>query len=349
MKRTVAALALLSVLLLTACGEEKPPSSGAGVLTQAGGMPADTVVFTVDSRPVTAGQGLYWLADACDAIRAYYDGAGMALDWDAPLEGATLADYAKDQALQNAALYATVENWADQHGCALTEEDRAAMAADWAARAESAGGESAYLAQLARLGLDRAGADRLAGDHYLYLQLCALAGEADSALSPKGAELAEFYNQQGYLTVDVLLVSKDGAADQAALDIRRQKAESLFARLNGSADKEAAFSALAAETGSAGPQTLRVGDGALPAAFETAAAALAEGQVSGIVEAEESYGILLRLAPDLDAVRADWFDERLQGAAADAAIAPMDDWKTLSAADFCAKLDKARTALDAAK
>ena len=153
MKRCIAfCLALGAALSLTACGGG---DTEGGLLCEASGIRPDTVLLSVDGRDVSAQRYLYWLAYACDYIADYYD-SGEGIQWGDTVSGQSLEDYAKDQALQNAALYATVETWAEDYGCTLTDEDRTAMDREWAARAAQYGGEEAYLAVLARMGLDRA-------------------------------------------------------------------------------------------------------------------------------------------------------------------------------------------------
>ena len=151
MKRCIAfCLALGAALSLTACGGG---DTEGGLLCEASGIRPDTVLLSVDGRDVSAQRYLYWLAYACDYIADYYD-SGEGIQWGGTVSGQSLEDYAKDQALQNAALYATVETWAEDYGCTLTDEDRTAMDREWAARAAQYGGEEAYLAVLARMGLD---------------------------------------------------------------------------------------------------------------------------------------------------------------------------------------------------
>ena len=151
MKRCIAfCLALGAALSLTACGGG---DTEGGLLCEASGIRPDTVLLSVDGRDVSAQRYLYWLAYACDYIADYYD-SGEGIQWGDTVSGQSLEDYAKDQALQNAALYATVETWAEDYGCTLTDEDRTAMDREWAARAAQYGGEEAYLAVLARMGLD---------------------------------------------------------------------------------------------------------------------------------------------------------------------------------------------------
>ena len=91
----------------------------------------------------------------------------------------------RDQALADTALYATVENWADFHGCALDEEDQAALEAAWAEKTAEYGGEKAYLQALAEMGLDRARMEELTGVGRLYAKLYSLYCQEGSALAPE--------------------------------------------------------------------------------------------------------------------------------------------------------------------
>ena len=71
-----------------------------------------------------------------------------------------------------------------------------------AARAAQYGGEEAYLAVLARMGLDRAEAEAISGDYYLYEHLYDLYCTEGSELAPAEHDLETFAQEQGYLTVD---------------------------------------------------------------------------------------------------------------------------------------------------
>ena len=73
-----------------------------GLLCEASGIRPDTVLLSVDGRDVSAQRYLYWLAYACDYIADYYD-SGEGIQWGDTVSGQSLEDYAKDQALQNAA------------------------------------------------------------------------------------------------------------------------------------------------------------------------------------------------------------------------------------------------------
>lgn len=340
MKKRMTALALLLCLTLTACGGRGDGGGQASFLGQAADMEEDAVLLTVDGREVPAWRYLYWLAYTCDRVRERYQEAGLALDWKTPVTGGTLADYARDQALADTVLYATVENWAEKYGCALTEEDREALASSWEEQAAARGGEAAYLAQLAEQGLDRQRAEELAGVGTLYGKLWALYRAGDSPLAPDEEALAAYAEETGSLTVDRILVAA-GADREAA----QQKAAELFSRLNGAADQGAEFAALAAAGDDpAGPRTLLAGDGTLDSALEAAAKSLAVGQCSGILESEEGFSILRRLPADPDALAEGYFDHLLQTAAENALVETEKAYGTLDTAAFDRALEAARTA-----
>ena len=205
MRKRMAALGLALCLGLSGCavkGEEKNDS----LLGRAAELGEELVLLTVDGREVPAWRYLYWLAFTCDQVREKYKDAGLSLDWETPVPGGTLADYAKDQALANTALYATVENWAEQYGAVLGEADSGALAEAWTEKTASYGGEEQYLAALGNLGLNRARAEALSRVGQLYGKLYELYGADDGPLTPDPADLAAFAREQGWLTVDRALI-----------------------------------------------------------------------------------------------------------------------------------------------
>ena len=329
MKKTVAVLLLC--LCLSACAA---PAEPGGILGQASGLDEEETLLTVDGREVPAWRYLYWLAYTCDRVAERYREAGAALDWQAPLDGGTLADYAKDQALADTALYATVENWAEQYGCQLSEQERQSAGDDWDKRA----GEQGYLEKLEDLGLDRERALALNEVGALYVKLCALAEQPDSALAPGKEALDAFAGEDGYMTVDRILIA--AGEDRAAA---REKAAEAFAKLNGAEDQGAVFDALA-KTGddTTGPRTILPGDGQLSGELEEAAKALAVGQCSGILESDEGFSILRRLAPEAAELAEDYFDNRLQEAAAGAQTTLSEAYEQLDAASFYKELEALR-------
>ena len=125
MRKTMIYLTLMLCLMLTACGGSgKDAQQGQVSLSEEAAEEVEekTVLLTVDGREVEAWQYLYWLRRTCESLAAEYDAAGMEVDWTAETPEGTLGDYAKAQALSDTALYATVENWAEQHGCTTEAE-----------------------------------------------------------------------------------------------------------------------------------------------------------------------------------------------------------------------------------
>lgn len=331
MQKRMGTLALALCLTLSGCALKKEEES-ASLLGRAAGLGEELALVTVDGREVPAWRYLYWLAFTCDQVREKYKDSGLSLDWEAPVPGGTLADYAKDQALADTALYATVENWAERYGCALSEAERAALAKTWEEQSAAHGGEEAYLKELADLGLDRLRAEELSKVGMLYAKLY------DLCLT-EGSELSGLLKTEDALTVDRILISA-GEDREAA----RERAEEVFSRLNGAEDPEAAFPALAAEgDDTAGPRSLLPGDGSLPQALEEAARALEEGQYSGILESEEGFSILRRLvSAGGEEPAGEAFDRLLQAAAEGALVRTAPAYDALDAAAFDQALTELR-------
>jgi parvulin-like peptidyl-prolyl isomerase len=323
------ALCLALCLGLSGCAI-KTEERDVSLLGQAAEMGEDVALLTVDGREVPAWRYLYWLAFTCDQIREKYRDSGLSLDWKTPVTGGVLADYAKDQALANTVLYATVETWAERYGCALSETERAALAKTWEEQAAAHGGEEAYRKELAALGLDRLRSEELAEVGMLYAKLYEL-------VLTEGSELSGLLDRVDSLTVDRIFIKAGEDRDGA-----RKRAAEVFSRLNGAEDPAAAFAALAAEEDDrAGPRTLLPGDGTLPQALEEAAQALEEGQYSGILESEEGFSILRRLAAEGEALAGESFDRLLQEAAEGALVQTASAYDRLDAEAF----DKALTEL----
>lgn len=329
MRKRVASLALALCLGLSGCTvQEKEPSS---LLGQAAELGEEMVLLTVDGREVPAWRYLYWLAFTCDQVRARYQDAGLTLDWKTPVTGGTLGDYAKDQALANTALYATVENWAERYGCALSETERAAMTGIWEEQSAAHGGEEEYQKELADLGLDRLRAEELTEVGMLYAKLYQLC-------LTEGSELSGLLGTVDGLTVDRILIRAGEDRDAA-----RERAAEVFSQLNSAGDQDAAFSALAAEgDDAAGPRTLTPGDESLPQSLREAAEALEEGQYSGILESEEGFSILRRLAAQGAAPAGDAFDQLLEEAAESALVQTTSAYDRLDAAAFDGALEALR-------
>lgn len=317
-------LCLVLCLLLTACGGSvEPPQQSMPLLGSAAEMEEDAILLRVNGRDVPAWRCLYWLARACDAICAEYQAAGMEPDWTAVVGGQSLADYAKAQALSDTVLYAVVENWAEQYGCA--------------------GGEvTGILTEPApELGLDEARAAELDRVGRMYGQLYTLFCTEGSVLSPPEETMEAFAEENGWVGFDRILVSF-GEDREAAED----RAEDLFSRLNAAGDAAAEFAALAAEGDDpAGSRTLRLSAGELENGLRDALEHLAVGQYSGILETEEGFSILLRQKPDRQVLLEPCFDRLLQRAAEGAEVQSTAAYTELDVPSFYRALRQLRKEL----
>ena len=309
MKRAAAAV-MAVCLLLAACGRREE-----NVLQSANGEERETTLLMVDGREVPAWQYFYWLGQACLRAEEQYRLAGASIDWDSA-DGAALAEHIKQQALEDTALYATVENWATEVGCTLSEEEWAALEAEEQEAADQAGGNEAYAKSLERLGLTPQRKLALAAVGALYAKLFQSACNPEDPLYPGQEALTAFADACGYVTLQHLQISAE--EDRAAA---RERAEAAFSVLNGAADQADWFRRAAEEAGQTVEETtLTPGAQQLPASVEEAARALEVGACSGILESEEGFSILRRAETDTTGLAGEYFDTSLQETASQAVI-----------------------------
>lgn len=191
MATRIISLALALCFLLSACGGKEEPSRGrASLLAQAAELEEEETLLVIGGREVPAWRYLYWLGWVCDRLQGQYDLAEIPLDWEATVTGGTLEEYARDRALADTALYATVENWAKEYGVSLEESGTKTTLPE----------EGLTEAQMAEL-------EEVGG---LYAALYDLFCTEGSPLAPTEEVLRTFAETQGWLTVEQLLVPYGG-------------------------------------------------------------------------------------------------------------------------------------------
>lgn len=127
-----------------------------------------------------------------------------------------------------------------------------------------------------------------------------------------------------------------------------QKAQAVLDALG--KDPAGDLSALAKDNGGTDQTvTFTTGDGTLPEAVETAAAALEESAFSAPVEADSDTWLVRRLPLDQDALADLWFDAKLQTAADAAEIKLTDAYAGFTAASYYEKLTAARQSASSGK
>ena len=201
---------------------------------------------------------------------------------------------AREQALGDTALYAAVESLAEEWAVTLTAEEEDALTPGvWAGLKEEQWRE-----------LSAVGA--------LYAKLCEREVPQET--------LEAFGKERGYRTVDRILIPAGEGADKQAAEV--------FARLNGGGE-EAFHAAKSLSADRLGPRTFCPGDGTLAPELEEAAAALSEGQLSGILESEEGFSILYCLPLDIEQMRIPWLDEQLRTRVGEADIQVLSGYENL--------------------
>lgn len=346
MKRlTALLLALCMMLTMVACApeEEDTAAQGEGVYYEVTGLDPEAVMLTVDGLEVTNRMYLYWLVYTMESLSSsmpdLVDDAGL-LKWDEEVsEGQTVEDLVREETLNTAKMYMTVENWAEEYGITLTDDEKAIIDQDLDSYAEQLGGEEMYEAYLWDQGITDELNRRLSYDYYTYSKF------HDATMEP-GSPL--------YITDDVLYQYEEITPDTVLADhILLTKGEDAEANMEAYAAMEqilemldqagdsapAVFSYIAGQISqdpgrSYYPNGYLVTEDAdfLPE-FKEAALALEENEYSGIVETEAGYHIILR-RPIRQYVADDYLSGLMTVAMDNAEVTYSEAYETLDVRQF---------------
>ena len=294
-----------------------------GMCYETTGVCPDAIVASVDGVPVPADLYFYFLCyegAEIDSMLQYYMGGSV--DWDMQLgEGRTIREIAKEGALALTQQQLGIEAMAKQYGVTLSDAELDALAAIREQTVASAGGEEAYLAEIDKMGLREVTYDRLVSSSYLYNSLGNLYNTPGSALYATPDALMAYAAEQGYIAADHILIKTvdDQMQPLDAEDLAAQKAlaEDILSQLKAGDGSYEAFAALADEYSEdpgrlSNPTGYTFTTGEMVEEFDTAARALAEGEMSGIVESSYGYHIIYRLPLSetaVEKVRTAYFDE----------------------------------------
>lgn len=346
MKRIAAlALALLMSVSLAACAapeEETPAGEGEGLFFEVTGLEPDAVMLTVDGKDVTVGMYLYWLAytmNTYSTASEWVDDAGL-LKWDEEVsEGETVRDLVLEETLNTAKLYMIVENWADQYGFTLTEEEETSLQADIASMEEQLGGAEAFEAYLWDMGLTRELNERLTRVYYLYAKMMASVTEEGSPLYITDEELYQYdgITEDTILADHILLLATEDEEQNQALYETME--EVLQALRDAGENAPLIFNYLAdnmsQDTGRAYYPNgyLLTEDAEYIQEFKDAAFALEENEFSGIVTSEFGYHIIMR-KPIREYVAERYLSDRMTAAIDGASVTFGDLYGTLDIQQF---------------
>lgn len=327
MKKTISGLLAL-LLLLTLCvgcgskDDQTDPEDEQNKQETSNGETLTDNIFTtltdldmsetaldVDGNAVPVDLYLYWLMNKSyeleyqlNMYKMSYGMYGETLDedgrikWDQSLEGTPLTDIVRQNAEANALSYALLENVAKAHNVELTAEDQTAVDEALAQQIEQSGGEDAFNQSLNEMGLSRDSHVRMMASQYLFQHLADLAGDPSS-------DIYEAPDDNDAYVDHILLMTKDSSTNEplSEQDIAAKKAqaEDLLAQLQASDDLETLFTELAGTYGEdpgreSGAGYLIDPNTNFVQEFKDAAFALKPGEISGIVESDYGYHILLR-------------------------------------------------------
>ena len=281
-----------SLVIVGAMGLITESGTGGGdgtIIEQASGVKADAVAMTVSGEEVSAEEYLYMVAYQAQSLSAYgITDLNMELG-----EGMTAADYISSQAESQVVASAVLRGWAKEMGVTMTEEDMAALQAQ-----KDAYGDAAAFAQTLQLvGTSEKLFDDLMSQSALYNHLYEIYCGKDGAQRPTDDALKALAVEHSLASAYVLTAAADTEADMA----------DYAARLAAAENKVETFAAFAAELQC--ESTKQTFDCCHSSPVNYALMALAEGEVSAVVEDEGVLYVLLRADLDLDTVAYVHFEE----------------------------------------
>lgn len=349
--------AALLLGLLAGCGGDNGDGSASDatsieVLT---GLKPEEVLFTVDGVDVTAGDYCYWLAYSIENASYYFYGGGDIV-WTDEQDGVPMDEFVKNDAQEVATVFALVEKKAADYNVTLSEDDQAqlkqimadyvtAMGENAWSEALEAGtvsedmsdedraawieenGAQALADRCYQLGTTVDGLEKLERITLLFNNLqAALTAEGGPIVVTDEAVAAYLEEQDMYRAKHILISNKDADGNLLegdALAQARQRAEDILAQLSQSEDPLALFDQLMNEY-SEDPGLAYYPDGyffegsTMVEEFTNAVKGLKENEISGIVESDHGYHIILRM-PSVD-------DDARSAYAEDAFQALLDQW-----------------------
>lgn len=305
MKRSVAILLMVVLCVggffgLSALKQE---DTGVDVAMQAMGIPGDSAIATVNGVPISVREYGFWIAFTADTL-SYYSG-GIELDWEMEEDGFTLRNAIENEAMTSAKLYALVESKAQELGLTLGQEEISARDALIEKTRQEMGGQEGLMEWLDYNGLSYEEFVRQTSVPFYYDVLTAALGDSSPATT---AEVEQYITEHDIMrTKHILFMTIDPTTyqplEESVVAEKKALAESVLAQLQASTDLEADFDRLMQEHSEDGGLAANpdgytfTGSDNFVAAFKDGTRALEYGQISGVVESEWGYHILLRLDP----------------------------------------------------
>lgn len=361
-----AAVALtLTAGLLSGCGSAEDP------IQDVMGYPGSTVMFTVNGNDVTAEDYFFWLTQNADQAQTYMSmmdtstlEEGQSV-WDMPLQNdQTAGESVKEAARRYATLYSVVEAHGREGGYQYTDEDKAAYQEELSATIEQVGGQEAFDTWLKSMCLTAEGFENISAVSYINNHMAEGMYRDGTDLAPTAEDLRTYAQENDILAAKhILLLTVDQTTreplPQEEIDQKRATAEDLLAQLQAITDPaelETKFDELmnqySEDTGLAtNPDGYVFTSGQMVEPFEEGTRALDYGQISGIVESDYGFHIILRLDPaENETIRSDWQFSQLNELSTqweeEAEVVTTETYDNLDVEDFYNKLTAYRDSLN---
>lgn len=317
------------------------------ILDFSAGMKAGDTMLTVNGEPIPADLYLYFLAVNCAYLTQMYQ--------------ADVSDYVdqlKEDSRTVTAYYKLLEMKCQELGCPLTDAQQTELKETLMAQ-----GQEDYEQRKTINGLSDETMEFVYAINYFY----------DNVLNATiGTPTDDQLNSYVYQTRHILLktvdttatptLQEDGtytypALDDATVAEKKALAEDILSQLNASDDPSTLFDELMNEYSedeglANSPEGYTATLGQMVSPYEKAALALSFGQVSGIVESEYGYHIIIRdQVKDLSSYADKWREyqmgQQVDQWMADADIQTTEALDNLDVADFYAKFNAYQVALSA--
>lgn len=288
------------------------------------GIAGDAVAARVGSYEITVAELLYWLNGQIESYLTRFQSMGYSfteIPWDADTDGVTMEETVLNSALETAAFYRLLPALGEEAGLVLNQEEIDFPAMDLEMSAKELGGQETLTHWLWFRMMDEDLYTQLYHGGCMFEKLQDHYYGQGSEGYPSDADVKKYAEGElGYYRVKHILlktaertIGEAGTMTYEALpeEVTAEKrvlAEEILRQLAQAEDLTGTFDALmhahSEDPGlSSAPDGYQVYPGQMVTPFEEASLALEEGEVSGIVESDDGYHIILRLPLDLEPFR----------------------------------------------
>ncbi len=307
MKRFAALLlALILTLSLFGCSvdEGKPidgsaapsesdaPSQSTTIAPAYGMAELTETVMYVDGDAVSLGEMRYQMASLMNAYEYYGE---YAVDWDEEIDGKPAREFFVDEAIDTCKLFRAVVKYARDNGYEIDDARMSELEEEIAGYVESAGGDDEFAAQLAEIGMTRELYEYLIYVPELYYvvynNIFGDGGEREIS-----DDAAAAYFGENYLTTrHILKVAIDDDGNYLSEE-ETQRVYDETAALKSQLDGGADFAKLADDNSDDEllGEKITFELSTMPDVYVAAAQSLAPGEISGIVDIDGAYVLILR-------------------------------------------------------